>query len=79
MIKGNEVIIAEIETDKGRALKKMRKIAKLMDKLKSHPIVANRRLKVIFALSKWDERILDFAKRCGFEVLLLEGGDLRKP
>ncbi|WP_456327843.1 hypothetical protein [Archaeoglobus sp.] len=79
MIKDDEVIIAEIETDKSRALKKMRKVAKLMDRLKSHPIVANRRLKVIFALSKWDDRILDFAKRCGFEVLLFEGGDLRKP
>ncbi|WP_457548609.1 hypothetical protein [Archaeoglobus sp.] len=79
MIRGDEVVIAEIETDKSRALKKMRKVAKLMDKLKSHPIVANRRLKIIFALSKWDDRVLDFAKRCGFEVLLLEGRDLRKP
>ncbi|ADB58110.1 hypothetical protein [Archaeoglobus profundus] len=79
IIKDEEVIIAEIETDKGRALKKMRKVARLLKDLKSYPIIANRKVRVVFALSKWDERVLSFAESCGFEVLLFEGEDLRKP
>ncbi len=78
IIREGEVIIAEIETDARRALKKMDVVAKKLEIAKRYPVFANRKLRVIFALSKEDERAESKAKELGFELFVLEGEELVK-
>ena len=73
IVKGDEVIIVEIETERRRALKKMEKVYKILDKIKENPIFSGRRVRVVFALLKWDDEILRFAKSKGFEVYVFDG------
>jgi len=76
IIKGNEAIIVEIETDKRRALKKMEKVTKILNKIRSQPILANRKLRILFVLSSWDEKVLNYAKSKNFEVYVLKDDEL---
>lgn len=75
IIRGNEVRIVEIETDRRGALRKMRKVSNLLKDLKT--FARGRTLKVTFVISDWDENVLKFAKDKGFEIYLLEGEELR--
>lgn len=78
IVKGNEVILAEIETDERKAIKKMIKVAENIEKIKRNPIFASRRLRVVFAISEYDERVKSKAKDLGFELFVLKGDELVK-
>ncbi|XRO77123.1 hypothetical protein ACO3VM_00940 [Methanocaldococcus sp. 10A] len=78
IINDKKVIIAEIETDKKRAINKMRKIANLINNIKKHPIATNREVKVIFCLLSSDSKIINKAKMYGFELFVLDNGRLKK-
>ncbi len=78
IVKGNEAMIVEIETEKRNALRKMKKVSKILSKIKSNPIFSKRILRVIFVLSSWDDDVLRFAKSKGFDVYLFKGDELFK-
>jgi len=54
VIKDNEVLIVEIEKDKSRFLKKIRKLRGLYNKIIESPILINRSLKIVFGLVEMD-------------------------
>ncbi len=72
VIKGEDVYLIEIETDKRRALRKMKRLAEKLEELKRHPVVTNRNLRVLFVLKSYDERLLEIANAFDFEVLDVE-------
>ncbi len=55
IVKDEEVIFVEIETDQRRLLRKLKKIRKLWSKIIQSPILTGRRLRIVFGVS--DERI----------------------
>lgn len=55
IVKDDEVIFVEIETDQRRMLKKLKKIKKLWDKIIQSPILTGRRLRIVFGII--DERV----------------------
>ncbi len=61
IVKDDEVIFVEIETDQRRLLRKLKKIKKLWDRIIQSPILTGRRLRIVFGVL--DERI-------GKEVIL---------
>lgn len=78
IVRGDEVIIAEIETDKRNAIRKMTRIAKNIEKIKRLPILAGRKLRVVFAVIEEDEKVKSKAKDLGFELFVLKGYELVK-
>ncbi len=78
IIREKDVIIAEIETDMKKAMKKMEKIAEKIEDLKKNPIFVNRRLRIVFAISEENERIKSRAKKLGFELFVLRDKELAK-
>ncbi|GEM_PF-942972 len=55
IVKDDEVIFVEIETDQRRMLRKLKKIRKLWDKIIQSPILTGRRLKIAFGVT--DEKL----------------------
>jgi len=50
-------------------VKKLKKLKRCLDKIKTHPIVGNRRLRIIFGiLDELDEKGKELAKQLGVEV-----------
>ena len=69
IIRDDEIVIVEIETDRSRAVKKLKKLKRCLDKIKTHPIVGNRRLRIVFGiLDELDEKGKELAKQLGVEV-----------
>lgn len=78
IIRGKDVIIAEIENDKREVIKKIVKVAERIEKLKRHPVLANRNLRIVFATSDWDEKIISKVRNFGFEFFAFNGDTLIK-
>ncbi len=72
LIKDDEVIILEVETEKRRILKKFEKIHKNYDKILSNPIFTNRRVRFVFGVFDFDENILKKAKKLGIELYKID-------
>ncbi len=68
IIRGDEVIILEIETDKKKALKKFEKIKKNYNKILSNPIFTNRKARIIFGVFDVDEKLIKKAESVGIEL-----------
>lgn len=68
LIKDDEAIILEVETDKRRILKKFEKIRRNYDKILSNPIFTNRRVRIVFGVFDFDDRIARRAKNLGIEL-----------
>ncbi len=69
IIKDEEVIFVEIETDQRRMLKKLRKLRRLWNKIVSFPITTGRRIRIVFGvLGDVREDVLREAKSMNVEV-----------
>ena len=55
IVKDDEVIFVEIETDQRRMLRKLKKIKKLWDRIIQSPILTGRRFRIIFGIT--DENV----------------------
>ncbi|WP_456372671.1 hypothetical protein [Methanocaldococcus sp.] len=78
IINKKELIIAEIETNNKRALRKMEKIAKVLDKLKNLPIATNRNVRIIFCLLETNDKIITKAKKHNFEIFVLDNFEIKR-
>ncbi len=74
VINDDEVVIIEIETDQRRMRKKLKRLKKILDVLRDHPIVSNRNLRIVFGVFgdvKYD--VVKYAKDIGVEIYRFNG------
>ncbi len=72
VIGDDEIVIVEIETDPRRAIEKIEKIKRKMDKIKRSPITTNRRLRIVMGiLGKVREELRRRAEEVGVEIVEL--------
>ena len=76
IVNDKELIIVEIETNKKRAKNKMSKICKNLEKIKAFPLSINRKVRIVFCLTFYDDEFLKEAKEKNFEVYILKGKEL---
>ncbi len=68
IIRDDEVIILEIETDKNKASKKFEKIRKNYNKIITNPIFTNRKARIVFGVFDIDENLIKKAESIGVEL-----------
>jgi len=71
IVKDDEVIFVEIETDQRRMIEKLRKLRRLWDKILQSPILTGRRLRIVFGVlneNVKDELILEAKKLDNVEI-----------
>ncbi len=77
IVKDDEVVILEVETDQRRMVRKLRKIGKLKDTILSSPLLTGRRLRIVFGVTedRLREDVVKEAKRIGEIEIYFVSGD----
>ena len=75
IVKKDELVILEVETDQRRMVRKIRKLLDILPRIKSSPLATGRRLRVVFGVTgDVRDEIRDIAGSAGFEVYTVKEG-----
>ncbi len=79
ILKDDELIIVEVETDQRRMAEKIEKVSRVIGKIKSSPLATGRRVRVVFGVVEdLRDDLREKARERGFEVYCLSSGRLLK-